>query len=185
MKKILLALLSIISFITLTNCGSVFRVYNDEELDVMARSEYSFTSVLFFRVIDSETAIELTGDSYNNSGIIYGIKDETFAMVFVPKRVSKETFLIEYEPIYDVVEIYQILNELENETGDLLFNDPSGDFGGLSISVSPYELISSTFPKLNFDSPIFFIITTDQMTFNVGRAENHYVIFDQNLNQLV
>ncbi|BCR35251.1 hypothetical protein [Mariniplasma anaerobium] len=184
MKKILLALLSIISFITLTNCGSVFRVFNDEDLDVMAQSDYGFTSVLFFKIVDSETAIELTGDSYNNSGVIYGVKDDAYAMIFMPKLASKEEFLIDYEPIYDVVEIYQMLNVLENETGDLLFNDPSGDYGGLSISVTPYESIANAFPSLVFDSPIFFIITTDQMVFNVGRIENNYVVFDQDLKKL-
>lgn len=185
MKKILLALLSIISFITLTNCGSVFRVYNNEDLDVMARSEFGFTSVLFFKVVDSATAIELTGNSYNDSGVIYGIKDESYAMIFIPKLVSKDEFLIDYEPIYDVVEIYQILNELKNESGSLMFNDPSKDYGGLSISVSPYESITTTYPNLVFDSSIFFIVTTDQMIFNVGRVDNRYVVFDQNLNQLV
>jgi hypothetical protein len=185
MKKILLGLLSIVSFITLTNCGSVFRVYNDEDLDVMARMEYGFTSVLFFKIVDSDTAIELTGDSYNNSGVLYGIKDETYQMIFIPKLASKDSFLIEYEPIYDVVEIYQILDGLENDSESALFNDSSNDYGGLSISVSPFESISDAFEDLNFDSPIFFIITTDQMTFNVGKAENNYVIFDQNLNQLI
>jgi hypothetical protein len=174
-----------ICFITLTNCGSVFRVFNDEDLDIMAQSDYGFSSVLFFKIVDSETAKELTGNSYNNSGIIYGIKDQTYAMIFIPKLASKESFLIEYEPIYDVVEVYQIISGLKNNTGSLLFDDPSGDYGGLSISVSPYESISSAFSSLNFDSPIFFIVTTDQMVFNVGRAEGNYVIFDQNLNQLI
>lgn len=185
MKKILLVLLSMISFITLTNCGSVFRVFNDEELDVMARTEYGFTSVLFFKVVDSQTAIELTGDSYNNSGILYGVKDDAYAMIFIPKLTAKEDFLVEYEPVYDVVEIYEILNELENESGTLLFDDPSGDYGGLSISVSPYENILSAFPNLNFDSPIFFIVTTDQIVFNVSRVEGSYVVFDQNLKRLI
>jgi hypothetical protein len=185
MKKICLVLLSMISFITLTNCGSVFRVHNDEDLDLMAKTEFGFTSVLFFKIIDSQTAIELTGDSYNNSGVLYGIKDESYAMIFIPKLVSKDKFLIEYEPIYDVVEIYQILNELKDESENLLFNDPSGDYGGLSISVEPYDSISNTFPKLNFDCPIFFIITTDQMVFNVARAEGNYVVFDQNFKRLI
>lgn len=184
MKKMLLVLISIISFLTLSNCNSIYRVYNNEDLESMALSDFGFTTILFFKVVDSDTAVELTGDSYNNSGIIYGMKDGEYTMIFVPKLASKEAFIVDYDPIYDVAEIYQLLQGLEDESGQLLFQDPSGDYGGLSVSVSPYESVRSEYPNLNFDSPIFFIVTTDEMIFNVGRVNGDYIVFNQDWNRL-
>ncbi len=184
MKKTLFLLLMIICVFTLSNCKRVYRVYNDEDLTIMAKSDFGFTSVLFFKIVDPDTAFELTGDSYNNSGVLYGIKDDEYAMLFIPRLLSKEAFMIEYDIIYDVIEIYELLKSLEDGSGNLIFNDPSNDYGGLSISVSSYTSISNKYPNLVFDSPIFFIITTDDMIFNVGRVNERYVVFDQDFNQI-
>lgn len=184
MKKVVFILLSVVSIITLSSCRSVFRVYDDQDIESLAISEYGFTSVLFFKIVDPDTALELTGDTYNNSGVIYGIKDDMYHMIFIPKLASKDPFLIEYDPVYDVITIYELLNALEDNMGHKLFNDPSLDYGGLSISISPHDSISEKYPNLSFESPIFFIITTDDKIFYVSMANEAYVIFDQNLNRL-
>lgn len=184
MKKILLVLISLFSLLTLVNCNVVFYEYNYDDLETMAKNDYGFSSVLFFKVVDVDTALELTGKIYNDSGIIYGIKDNEYRMIFVPKLKSEKEFVIDYSPIYDVTEIYQILESLEDGSGNKLFIDIFGDYGALSISVLPYESISNKFDDLDFDSPIFFIITTDELTFNVGRVEGNYIVFDQDLNRL-
>jgi hypothetical protein len=184
MKKTLFLLLMIICVFTLSNCKRSIRVYNDEDLTMMAKSDFGFTSVIFFKIVDPDTALELTGDSYNNSGVLYGIKDEQYTMLFVPKLISKEEFLLDYEPVYDVIEIYNIIKGLKDGSGNFLFRDRSNDYGGLSISISPYESISTKYSNIDFDCKIFFIITTDEMIFNVGSVNGRYIVFDQNYNLL-
>lgn len=184
MKRFFMIFIGFSCLLVLSNCRTLYRVYDDETLETMAINDYGFSSVLFFKIVDSDTAFELTGESYNNSGIIYGIKNGKYHMLFVPKSMSKEVFILEYSPIYDVVEIYQILNGLEDDLGSKLFNDPSGDYGGLSISVSPYEDILDHNPSILFDSPIFFIVTTDEMVFYISSVQGEYIIFDQEYNQL-
>ena len=125
MKKILLIMMSFFCLVVLTNCNAVYRVYNDEDLNSMAISDFDFSSTLFFKVIDADTAMEVTGESYNNSGVIYGVKDGLYNIIFVPKLLSKEAFIVNYTPIYDVIEIYNLLQNLEDESGQLIFHDPS------------------------------------------------------------
>ena len=184
MKRYLMILFSFLCLLPLSNCRSLYRVYNDEELEAMAINDYGFSSVLFFKIVDSDTAVELTWEAYNNSGIIYGIKNGQYQMLFVPKSMSKEVFNVDYSPIYNVLEIYQILNSLEDDSGSKLFNDPSGDFGGLSISVSPYEDVLNHNPSIMFDCPLFFIVTTDEMTFYISSVQGTYYVFDQEYNQI-
>ncbi|XFA98314.1 hypothetical protein ACAG96_05410 [Candidatus Izemoplasma sp. B36] len=184
MKRYLMILFSFLFLISLSNCRALYRVYNDEELESMAMNDYGFSSVLFFKIVDSDTAIELTGEAYNNSGVIYGVRDGQYQMLFVPKSMSKEVFNVDYSPIYNVIEIYQILNSLEDDLGSKLFNDPSGDYGGLSLGVSPYEDVLEHNSNLTLDSPLFFIVTTDEMIFYISSMQGKYVVFDQEYNQL-
>lgn len=184
MKNILRVLFLVSFAFALSNCSSMYRVYNDDDLEVMAESEYNFDSVLFFKIVDVDTAMELTGQSFQNSGVVYGTRNGQYMMIFVPKLTSKETFVVNYQPIYDVNEVYELLHSLEDESGQDLFVDPSGDYGGLSISVSPYESILDANPGMQFDSPIFFIVTTDTMVFHVGRSGGNYVVFDEDYSIL-
>ena len=170
--------LFVLIVLLLTSCSNVYRDYNDEDLELLAVIENNFSEYLFFKIVDSETAKELTGTVYTNSGIIVGRKDGLDRMLFVPKLVSKDAFILEQNFYFSISEIYSELRILEDEDGIKLFNDPSDDYGGLSISISPYENIININPQLQFDSPVFFIITTDELTLYVGYVNSEIYIFN-------
>lgn len=178
MKKIGLIVSYLLLFMTLVSCNSIYRVYNDEELDLLAINQYSFSEVLFFKVIDQDTAEELTGEKYVNSGVVVGIQNGTYSMLFVPRLLSKEPFMIVNHFDFNIEEMYDCLEALEDASGNPLFNDPSGDFGGLSMSVSPYQSIKDTNPLLDFDSRVIFIVTTDTEVFYLAYVEGICCIFN-------
>lgn len=177
MKKNLFVLFSIICFLILTSCQSIYRNYNDADLNEIAVNDFGFSEVLFFKIIDSETAEELTGHAYVTSGVIYGIKNDHFVTLFVPREVAEEPFVID-APIFNITLIYNKLKSLEDSSGNKLFTDTSGDYGGLSITVTVSDSIKSENPSLVFDTPVTYVITTDATTFYVGIAQGQYYIFN-------
>ncbi len=180
MKKSSLLLFRFLIILLLTSCSAIRRDYDDMELEDMATSQYGFTQMLFFKIVDSDTAKELTGTSYTNSGVIYGLKDGNYEMLFVPRKTAEDPFFITNYFIYDIEEITNMLNSLKDDSDHVLYNNPSGDYGGLSISVSPYQSIHTANPNIVFDSPLFYIFTTDDAVFYVGMEAGEYLFFDMN-----
>jgi len=160
------------------SCQSNYRVYNDEELEMIAVDEYGFSEILFFKIVDNETAKVLTGKTYFNSGVIVGIKNNTETMLFVPKASSETAFIINRPFSFDVDDIYQELNELKNAENEPLFVDPSGDFGGLAISVIPYSQISELNSDLVFSTQVFYTFTTDEVVLYVTDIDGEIYVFN-------
>jgi len=178
MKYISFLFVSLGTILIFSSCTNLYRVYNDEDLNIMAISQYGFSEVLFFKIIDSDTAKELTGNSYNNSGVIIGKVAGEDRMLFVPKLTSQEPFMIDLNFDFDIEEIYQKLKNLEDDEGEKIFVDTSNDYGGLSISVWPYEEISEIHSDLVFNTPIFFIITTDNLVIYVAHVVGGTIFFN-------
>lgn len=184
MKRLVMSIMIFLLSVTVVSCRTLRRDYNDQELSQMAISDFGFQSFSTFKIVDVETAFELTGQRYQNCGIVIGTRYDRYAMLFVPRNISDTPFLIAEDFFFDLEDIYDELKILEDDLGNLLYNDPSGDYGGLSLSVEPYDQISNAYQELSFDSKLFFIITTDGMIFNVGYVEGTIMIFDESLNLL-
>ncbi|MFW5889366.1 MAG: hypothetical protein ACOCUD_03195 [Bacillota bacterium] len=180
MKNLIKVMLLLLTIFVLSSCKLPYRVYNDEDLQDMAVSGYDFSEYLVFKIVDPETALFMTGTKYQNSGVIIGIKDEEYSMLFVPKRISKEAFIVMESFTFNLDDIYEELNSLEDDFGSKLYYDPANDYGGLSISVNHYEDITLNNPDLNFDSEIIFTFTTDVMVFYVGYVEGEIFVFNSN-----
>lgn len=180
MRKFLLVILFVLCAFALVNCSTYYRVYQEPELEQIAVNEYGFSELIFFKVIDSETAEELTGTAFSNGGLIYGLRGGEYSMLFIPKKVSQEPIPITGQVVFDVYAIYEQLELLEDSYGNHLYNDPSGDFGALSVSVLPSQSIREANPSLEFDTNIFFIFTTDTFVFNVTSIDGVFYIFDNN-----
>jgi len=177
-KVIFSSLVILFSIILFISCTNLYRVYNDEDLNILATSKYGFSEVFFFKVVDSDTAKELTGKTYNNGGVISGIKDGVYRLLFIPKIVSQEPFLVNERYYYNNDEIYQELRNLEDEFGSKIYIDPSNDYGGLSISVAPYIQINEANPDINFNSKVFFIIISDNLTIYVNYVNEKIYLFN-------
>ena len=178
MKQIIRLVVIMILATLLMSCRSIYRVYDDQELEVLVLEDFGFSEMLFFKIVDADTAKELTGKSYNLSGVTVGTKDEKDIMVFIPKKVSEQPFIIENPFEFDISSIYKDLRLLKDTRGNLLYNDPSNDYGGLSIETSVYNSIKNKNMDLVFDSKIFFVISTDQVSFYVGFVSGNHIIFD-------
>lgn len=165
---------------TSISCRSSYRVYDDEELEVIAVDEHGFTEILFFKIVDNETAKALTGKTYFNSGVVVGIRNNVETMLFVPKSSSEVAFIIEKPFPFNIADIYEELDNLRNAENEKIFVDISGDFGGLSISVSPYEEIFENNLNLVFDSSVFFIFTTDDVVLYVTYINGEIYVFNNN-----
>lgn len=182
MKKIMFIFFLLATMILLGGCQNIYRVYDDDELSDLAKDSFGFSEVLTFKIVYPDTAQELTGQSYNNAGVIIGIKDDVYSMVFVPKMVAEDPYLLELPFTFDLRQIYRDLR-LINDTYH--HENPSGydffsDYGGLSITVEPYGSTISKNPQIDLISKIFFRVTTDNHTYNVGFVEEGHVVFDEN-----
>lgn len=182
MKKIIFFLMMTLTILLLFSCTSIYRVYNEEDLEDMAIFNYGFSEFLFFKIIDSDTSFYMTGTSYQNSGVIVGIKDNAYKILFVPKRLAEDEFFVMDEFIFNITEIYVELNMLRDNQGNKLYNDPSNDYGGLSISVIPYESIISSNNDITLDSELIFSFTTDTAIFYVGYSNQQIIVFDSSYN---
>lgn len=156
---------------------STNRVYVEEDLYHTAQVEFGFSEVFFFKIVDSETALALTGTAYQNSGIIVGRQGLSDKAVFVPKKADQDIFMISFPYVFSMTSIMEQLESLEDESGNPLFVDPSGDYGGLSIGVSAYESLTGENPGLVFDTEIIFTFTTDEAVFYVASINNQCKIF--------
>lgn len=182
MKKILLFFFFFTTVILLGGCKNIYRVYDDNELSDLAIESFGFSEVLTFKIVYPETALELTGQSYNNAGVIIGIKDDVYSMVFVPKMVADHPYLLELPFTFNLRQIYSDLR-LINET--YYHENPSGydffsDYGGLSITVEPYVSTMTKNTQIDLISKIFFSVTTDEHVYHVGFVEGGHMIFDEN-----
>ena len=182
MKKIIVFFIFIATVILLGGCKNIYRVYDDDELSDLAKDSFAFSEVLTFKIVYAETALELTGRAYNNAGVIIGIKDDFYSMVFVPKMVADNPFLLDLSFTFNLRQIYSDLR-LINETYH--HENPSGydffsDYGGLSITVEPYASTISENPQIDLITKIFFRVTTDEHVYSVGFVEEGHIIFDEN-----
>lgn len=178
MKRMFKILFSILFVFLLVSCKSIYRTYNDDALENLVKEDFGFSEMLFFKIVDSDTAKELTGKSYNLSGVIVGISEGKHIMVFIPKKVSEEPFLIDNTFEFNISNIYKDLRLLKDDQDHFLFDDLSSDYGGLSLDVEPYEAFKNANIGLTFDSKVFFVITTDKTVFYVGFVDNDHVIFN-------
>jgi hypothetical protein len=150
----------------------IYRDYQDNELEKLAVNDFNFERFEVFKIIDSDTAQYLTGKSYQNSGIIIGVKDQKYQMIFVPKRVSESPYVLDLILDFNLEEIYLVLEDyVEND----LFIE---DYGGLSLSVAPYNEFDESV-KEGFDSRLFFIVTTDDQKFYCQYHEAQLLIYDK------
>jgi hypothetical protein len=179
MKKNYQIFMFLLLIFSLISCQTIRRVYNDEELGNMVISDYGFQEFITFKIIDVDTAYELTGERYQNSGIVIGEKNNNYVMLFVPRLATEDPFYVLEDFRFDLEDIYNELKALEDESGGKLFFDPSGDYGGLSLSINPYEQALLDHEDLSFDSKLFFIVTTDKMVFYIAYANQEIVIFDE------
>ncbi len=178
MKKIKLIILTIFTVLVISSCSSIYRVYNDKELQDVAVANYGFSEFLFFKIVDSETSYFMTGTRYQNSGVIVGIKNSEHKILFVPKRVAVQEFFVMETFVFNIADIYEKLNSLKDDEGNKFYLDPTNDYGGLSISVIPYESIIDTNPDIELDSELIFSFTTDAEIFYVGYSNQQIMIFD-------
>jgi hypothetical protein len=179
MKKTFQAFMFLLLICSFISCRTVRRVYNDEELGNMVISDYGFQEFITFKIVDVDTADELTGERYQNSGIVIGKKNNSYVMLFVPRLATEDPFYVLEDFCFDLPDIYDELKTLEDDSGSKLFIDPSGDYGGLSLSIYPYEQAVLEHEELSFDSKLFFIVTTDKMVFYIAYANQEIVIFDE------
>lgn len=184
MKHVLKVFLIILIAFLLISCKPIFRDFNEDDLEDLVIIDFDFSEMLFFKIVDSNTAKELTGKSYNLGGVIVGIKDEQGVLVFIPKKVSEEPFMIDTPFEFNITDIYSDLRLLEDSSGHLLFDDPSGDYGGLSIDSSVYDSVKNINANLVFDSKVFFVITTDQNVFYVGFVSGNHIIFNEGYQRI-
>jgi hypothetical protein len=176
MKKNFILILSVFLLLTISSCRTIFRDYQDNELESLAISEFNFDSYEVFKVIDVFTANYLTTRDYQNSGIIIGIKDGDYRMIFVPKKVSEDPFILQNTSYFNLEEIYV---ELENFIEESMFLE---DYGSLSVTTDPYYDILESNPSLHFDSKIFFIVRTDENAFYANYMNASLLIFDTEYN---
>ncbi len=180
MKKVILVLLFVATIISIGGCTLVYRVYNDDELGDLAKEDFGFSEVLVFKIVYPETALELTGKSYNNAGVIIGIRSGIYSMVFVPKMVIDDPFLLDLPFTFDLKQIYEDLRSIDaniNETTEIDFFE---DYGGLSITVEPYDSVIESNSDINFETQVFFVVTTDDTVYYIGFVEDGHHIFDDN-----
>ncbi len=181
MKKLFILIIFVFVTFVLVGCKVPYRDFDDSILEDIAVSEYAIDEFLFFKIVDSETAKLLTGTAYENSGVIYGKKDNSIIIIFVPKDISEPTIRL-YSPLFDIDSIYAELKYLKDTFGNPLFIDSSGDYGGLSITISPYEDVTNNNSSIIFDSKIFLQITSETSTFYIGISSNKELIFDESFH---
>ncbi|HKL47086.1 MAG TPA: hypothetical protein VJ878_00325 [Candidatus Izemoplasmatales bacterium] len=176
MKKLILFLVWLMLFPCLA-CQLVFRDFQDENLERMSLEDFNFSTYATFKIIDHDTALSLTGNAYQNSGIILGMKENVYQMVFVPRRVREDPFIITDAPYYNLEEIYDVLaNYVENP----IFLQ---DYGGLSLSVRPYENYDDD-AKARFNHPLFFIVTTDNNRFYCQYEGEKLLVYDDQQKEI-
>ncbi|QWC00244.1 hypothetical protein KHQ88_01365 [Mycoplasmatota bacterium] len=174
MKKVSIILLSIMIFFSLSSCKMIYRDYQDDDLEILAEKDFGLDTYHTFKIIDLETAKYLTGESYQNSGVIIGLDNDIYKMIFVPRRVSEKAYILDNVPLFSLEDIYL---HLETYIDDPIFLE---DYGGLSLSISPYASIKENNQATSFDWQLFFIITTDEDTFYANYDEGQLLIFDTN-----
>jgi len=162
----------------LIGCRLPYRVFDDKDLEEIAAADYGFNEFTVFKIVDSDTSEELTGRKYNNSGVIIGKKSGDYRMIFVPKMIAEEPFLIDNPFSFNLEEIYEDLAGLEGDNGKLIDMMFISDYGGLSIAIYPFTSVQENNEDLIFDSPIFFIVTTDTAAFYIGHIGGKHYIFN-------
>ncbi|MFP4478727.1 MAG: hypothetical protein ACLFPM_04790 [Candidatus Izemoplasmatales bacterium] len=172
MKKIMILTLFFISLFMISSCRTIYRDYQDDELEVLAKREFAFDTYETFKIIDAHTAKYLTTKAYQNSGVIIGIKNGQYKMIFVPKKISENPFVLENTAYFNLQEIY---DELRNFIDETMFLN---DYGGLSIGVDPYLEILELHPSLTFDSQIFYMVTTDENIYYANYIKESLIIFN-------
>lgn len=161
----------------LSACQMIYRDFQDDELSKMAINDFNFSSFSCFKIVDQETALYLTGQTYTNSGVVLGVKDQTYQMIFVPKTLKDDPIYLPHIPDYDLDYLYRVL---ENFVADSIF---LSDYGGLSVSVQPYEHLSAS-DKASLTHPLFFRVTTDQDIFYGHFESNDLIIFNSSYEKI-
>ena len=174
MKKGFLILISICLIFFTSSCSSIHRDYQEDELANLALSDYGFDLFSVFKIIDIETSNMLTGNTYQNSGVIIGTIRGKYKLLFVPRKVAEAPFFVGEEIYFDLKEIYTYLR-LNNV--DQMFLQ---DYGSLSITVMPYSKILAANQTVVFDTHLFFVVTTDSEVFYCNYAKKSLLIFDMN-----
>jgi len=176
MHKKLLLISVILSSLCLLGCRTN-RVYVEAYLFETAQTSYGFTEFYCFKIIDIDTARELTGKDYANSGIIIGRRDNATLFLFVPKKTDQDLFVLPFCYHFSFEDMIDELNSLEDDEGNPLYVDPSGDYGGLSIGVGEVEMLLQNNPGLDLDSRIIFTFTTDEAVFHIASVGDLCRIF--------
>lgn len=176
MKKGFLILSFICLMFFVVSCSSIYRDYQDDELESLALRDYGFDSFSIFKIIDIETATMLTGEPYQNSGVIIGKIRGEFKMLFIPRKVAETPFFVGNQIYFNLDEIYAQLHSLDINPMFLQ------DYGSLSISVVPYHEILIVNQNVVFDSRLFFVVTTDGEEFYCNYVDKSLVIYDINYN---
>jgi len=178
MKKSIILILIFIVLLTISSCRSIYRDFQDDELEVMAMSHFNFDSYETFKIIDVDTADYLTTKNYQNSGVVIGVKNNEYKMIFVPRKMNENPYILDKVEYFNLNELY---NELSNFIEESIFLE---DYGGLSIAIYPYVAITEKYSSLNFDSQIFYIVSTDEDIYYANYIEESLVIFDKDYDMV-
>lgn len=152
------------------------RVWVYEDLDLIARDQFNLSETYFFKSVDSDTARVITGSLYRNAGIMVGKRGEADVIVFFPRQVKDEPFLVDFFYPFSISDMLDILNSLEDESGQPLMSELDHDFGGMGISVDAMTTIRNHFPSLAFDSDIVFTFTSISHEFYVVSVQGSCVV---------
>ncbi|MBN2504413.1 MAG: hypothetical protein JXB20_03610 [Bacilli bacterium] len=176
MKKILLFCVLIGMFANLSACVNN-RVFVENEIEELAMEDFGFTESYCFKNIDTETAKALTGTEYRNAGVLLGIQGSSTKMLFVPRSLNDEVFVVDFPFLFEFESIIEELSKLEDSANNSLYSVPADDYGGLTISVAYFDELSAANPDLEFDSEIIFRFTTQTSEFLVASVESSCLIF--------
>ena len=83
----------------------------------MVISDYGFQDFITFKIVDVDTAYDVTGERYQNSGIVIGLKNNNYVMLFVPRLAAEEPFYVLEDFHFNLEDIYTELKTLEDESG--------------------------------------------------------------------
>ncbi|MDD5293476.1 MAG: hypothetical protein PHW40_04105 [Candidatus Izemoplasmatales bacterium] len=160
------------------------RVWVYEDLDSIAREQFYLSETYFFKSVDSDTARAITGSLYRNAGIMVGKRGEADVIVFFPRQLKDEPFLVDFFFPFSISEMLDTLDRLENESGQPLMSELDHDFGGMGVSVAGMIEIRNHFPSLDFDSDIVFTFTSISHEFYVVSVQGRCVVISDQFTLL-
>lgn len=164
----LLTLLSLLG--CLSACQTSNRVFIAEELTEMASSDFGFSEIYFIKSVDTATALELTGTSFQNGCLIMGRLADKDRLLFVPRKTKDAILLLDFPFGFDMEEIHAALSGLKDSQNQPLYPLLLDDYGGLSIGIDQAQRITEKHPEWVLDTPIIFSFSTPTNTFFIVSA---------------